>query len=562
MLIKFLRHSKGSGRAAINYLLGEKDHKGERRAGVKVLRGDPYLIADLIDSMDTVHRYTSGVIAWHPEDKPTDEEIESVLSDYEAVAFSGLDADQFSYCAVLHIESDGTQHIHLVNPRVELITGKALNIAPPGHEYYFKHWRDGWNSEKGWKSPADVALVRSPREPKGKILPEWKFRNFHKEVVQQFLLQELNAGTFENRDEMISYLNRYGEVTRVGKDYISFKAQGKEKAVRFKGALFSEGWVYNASDPELSSRPNPEKSKKHREQLKSLYEKRVAYNASRYQREEIECVSDFDLLMDIDNEQQAAYSYPEYIIDAVERAAESNRVADEINKSVQESGGESISAGTEQAIVDVEREIARTEQSIESTKQSIERTEQSAQESSRLIATVQQGLSIIGESVKIIGIFVGSIKSGVKKMFSAAPNKEVQMIVSANSEKKAKEENESREYAELIISNIKKEAPKTSNSEELALQRESLIRIVNMSQEAQQDRVVEWLADRESISYDRASIQVESMLTSGSVEMLSEYQQMLMQSLASDLAKDKAPEDTPQVSREKDASKGFDGPSM
>ena len=37
MLIKFLRHSTGSGKDAINYLLGERDHRGEIRAGVDVL---------------------------------------------------------------------------------------------------------------------------------------------------------------------------------------------------------------------------------------------------------------------------------------------------------------------------------------------------------------------------------------------------------------------------------------------------------------------------------------------------------------------------------------------
>ena len=64
MYIKFLPHSTGGGADAIDYLLGARDHKGAVRAGVEVLRGDPYLSGQLIDSLDTVHRYSSAVIAW------------------------------------------------------------------------------------------------------------------------------------------------------------------------------------------------------------------------------------------------------------------------------------------------------------------------------------------------------------------------------------------------------------------------------------------------------------------------------------------------------------------
>ena len=70
--IKFLAHSTGSGQKAVDYLLGELDHEGKVRDEVKVLRGDPALVARQIDSLSTVHRYTSAVIAWAPIDNPSD----------------------------------------------------------------------------------------------------------------------------------------------------------------------------------------------------------------------------------------------------------------------------------------------------------------------------------------------------------------------------------------------------------------------------------------------------------------------------------------------------------
>ena len=76
MLVRFLAHGTGSARGAANYLLGERDSAGKPREGVEVLRGDPNEVAALADTLEFEHRYTSGLIAWAPEDQPTDEQIE------------------------------------------------------------------------------------------------------------------------------------------------------------------------------------------------------------------------------------------------------------------------------------------------------------------------------------------------------------------------------------------------------------------------------------------------------------------------------------------------------
>ena len=51
MHIKFLAHGTGSGGKAGAYLMGTHDHKGELRAGVEVLRGDPQLFASLAEPL-------------------------------------------------------------------------------------------------------------------------------------------------------------------------------------------------------------------------------------------------------------------------------------------------------------------------------------------------------------------------------------------------------------------------------------------------------------------------------------------------------------------------------
>ena len=102
MHVKFLAHGTGSARNAANYLLGERDAAGKPREGVEVLRGDPNDVADMADSLEFEHRYTSGVIAWAPEDEPTDEQIGAVLDAFEETAWAGLEPDRYAWAAVLH----------------------------------------------------------------------------------------------------------------------------------------------------------------------------------------------------------------------------------------------------------------------------------------------------------------------------------------------------------------------------------------------------------------------------------------------------------------------------
>ena len=72
MHTKCLRRGKGSARAAVDYLVGERDAEGYRREGVEVLRGNPDMVAAVADSLEFERKYTSVVIAWAPDDRRAD----------------------------------------------------------------------------------------------------------------------------------------------------------------------------------------------------------------------------------------------------------------------------------------------------------------------------------------------------------------------------------------------------------------------------------------------------------------------------------------------------------
>ncbi|MYA12361.1 MAG: relaxase/mobilization nuclease, partial [Gemmatimonadetes bacterium] len=144
MHLKFLAHGTGSARKAAKYLLGAMDAAGKERGGVEVLRGDPHQVAAVADALPFEHRYTSGVIAWAPEDQPTDQQIEAVVDAFEKTAWAGLDFDRYAWTAVLHRERGGGAHVHVLAARCDLETGRSLNIAPPGWEKTFGPLRDAF----------------------------------------------------------------------------------------------------------------------------------------------------------------------------------------------------------------------------------------------------------------------------------------------------------------------------------------------------------------------------------------------------------------------------------
>lgn len=249
---KFTKHGKSSSgtgcAAAIDYLLGERDHKGDIRPDIQVLRGDPYGVAAVADTLDFSRTYTSGVISWAPEEVPTDTEIEAVLNDWETLAFAGLAPDRYAFTAVLHREDSGGVHVHTITARVDLETGKALNIAPPGHLRDFDAFRDKWNHEQGWARPDDPLRMRV-------VQPDFEAYRTNsgkpkiKAEITENLLDAAAQGLIRDANDVRQYLTESlnCEITRSGKDYLSIKPQGATRAIRLKGEMYGDGWTAQAT---------------------------------------------------------------------------------------------------------------------------------------------------------------------------------------------------------------------------------------------------------------------------------------------------------------------------
>jgi hypothetical protein len=252
--IKFLEHGKGSAAKASAYVLDKLDHMGNVRAGVQVLRGDATTFNAICDASPHLWKYTSGIIAWSKEDAPTDAQIKEVLGDFEKHAFAGLDPSQYHLFAVLHTDQDGSKHIHVLTPRLDIQSGKSLNIAPPGHEKHFDSLRDYFNTKYQWSRPDDLVFSQTTQEPNHvaklnkqakKILLNQNIETLTKnqfcKAVDNWVITILKNPLINNRADLVECIKQVEcvESVKQSKEFLTVTLTNGKKH-RLKGDFYHE----------------------------------------------------------------------------------------------------------------------------------------------------------------------------------------------------------------------------------------------------------------------------------------------------------------------------------
>ena len=253
----------------------------------------------MIDSLEFKHKYRSGVLSFAPEDAPTNKQIEAVIDSFEKYSFAGLDEDAYNTLWVKHTHTgnDRGVELHFVTPRVELYTGKSLNIAPPGWHGYFKPWQTGWNIKQDWARPDDptrkrtyepgyMALINVERQAKG-----LKPITDNRQLLTEYVLERVTAGLISDRHDIIAlFKDELGlEITRKGFDYITVLDPETDEKCRLKGKLYEREFRPQLSitakirpRTESSSGINSRELRAVTERIKSNYEYRHRYHQKRY----------------------------------------------------------------------------------------------------------------------------------------------------------------------------------------------------------------------------------------------------------------------------------------
>ena len=221
-----------------------------RKAAVKMhtlldLRGNPHQVAEVADALEFEHKYTSGVIAWAPEDKPSDAQIGRVLDEFEKTAWAGLEPDRYAWSAIEHREAGGGVHVHVLAARCDLETGKSLNIAAPGWQKTFDALRDWQNHENGWSRPDDPERARDVQPGHRAYIEAAQLRagleaeKDPRRLITDYLSQGIETGAVSDRATMVSALQRAGlEVPRQGEHYLTAADPESGGKWRLKGAIY------------------------------------------------------------------------------------------------------------------------------------------------------------------------------------------------------------------------------------------------------------------------------------------------------------------------------------
>ena len=293
MLIKFTGGGRGGGRQVAEYLTRSE---GRDHAPPEVVRGDMNRTRELIDSIERQWTYTHGVLSFAVEDAPTEEQQQKCMDMFERLAFAGLDREQYDITWVRHRHTaSGRTELHFVSPRMELNSGKAMNIAPPQWEHTYAPLRDALNWAHGWARPDDperaLELQRAPeRAQEGFRLREGR------DGIHEYLVGLIAAEVVTDRATMVTALKEASlEVTREGRDYVTVRDPASAERFRMKGRIYERDWTYDreldrAFAPE-SSDANAREREDHRSRAKEAYEqyqeaveRRSRFNSERYYR--------------------------------------------------------------------------------------------------------------------------------------------------------------------------------------------------------------------------------------------------------------------------------------
>lgn len=288
MIIKVFKNvGKGPSRGAITYLLG-KDKDGKVRDPAPVLlnelttsEGSKDAVAFLIDSNKRQNKYTSGVISFRDDEKPTARQIQEILKDFRKTFLPGLDENRAPVLWVMHREK-GNVELHWLTAKQDAKTGKALNIAPPGpaSKRLFEDFQKIQNDKLGFKQ-----VVPSLLKAQFDVFE----KGTRKEKISAYLVGKVKNNEIQNRSDLLRHLQHElkWKVSRIGDDYISVIPTGKDKPIRLKGPAFTSKADYKELLKQSSNQPtklNPDQLLKVQTSLSNGIKFRADYNEKTFNK--------------------------------------------------------------------------------------------------------------------------------------------------------------------------------------------------------------------------------------------------------------------------------------
>jgi hypothetical protein len=292
MMVRVFHTGTGSAESAISYLMGINDHTGKPRSiAPEWLHGSPSLFQLVSNSTTRKHKYVSGAISFRDHEHPSEQQVLLIIEAFRASFLPGLkECENYADAWIAHRDKSNLE-LHFVVAGTEIQTGRQLNIHPPGPRNieHFQAFTQVMNQAMGYDQVVADPLKVALSEFEAKSQAGKKSRRV-KTLLAKELHSHIVSGSIINRDELITHLeDNYGDVTRVGKDYISIRLPGSSKAKRLRGPLFHEDADYaqlvaqhhRAQQPQKLT---PQEYAQAQATLEKLTLERAAYFAKRYKK--------------------------------------------------------------------------------------------------------------------------------------------------------------------------------------------------------------------------------------------------------------------------------------
>jgi hypothetical protein len=271
MLANCFDSGTSGGDAPVRYLLGNKDHKGsERSVKPKLFRGDPESTKDLIDSINNKQKYTSGVLAFRENEVPSVKQMHQICDEFERYMFGGLSKDRVNILWVLH-KDKGRPELHFVVPKIDLKSGKQLNISPPGkqNQDYYRLFGAYINDKFGWEqvSPKKKWDLKAA-EYKSETVPALYKRALCKQINNNY-----ETGMFKDRNDLIKWLEQNKiQVLKQADDFITIGVGGNK--LRMYGEIFKQNPDMSVGKPYVFNQHEKNRLEHYRVERVAYFDKR------------------------------------------------------------------------------------------------------------------------------------------------------------------------------------------------------------------------------------------------------------------------------------------------
>ena len=191
------------------------------------LGGDLDFVDNVITSMDSKgDRYTNYTLSFK-EDYVSNEMLTAAVDEFIAYYFKGYSSDECCYYAEAHLpkiksynDSHGDlierkPHIHIVVPRINILTGEQISYQEKLTEKYRDAFQEYFNYKYGFASPKDN--IRYKVNENSEYISRYKGDGFKGagKIFRQSLLNDIIEHNIMNQDELKKFLEVSGYQTKI-----------------------------------------------------------------------------------------------------------------------------------------------------------------------------------------------------------------------------------------------------------------------------------------------------------------------------------------------------------